>query len=363
MKTTTIFAVVIVVVIAIAGWFYYANQGVVSTASTTATSTAGTTGTSGDTGQTQTQPSAPTVVTDSTVAPTNSTAVVTGTVTPNGTQTAYWYEFGTTSNLGSKTSVESIGSGWSPIPSPGYITGLATNTQYYYRLDAENQYGSINGTTYSFSTNNTPAVHGSVPTVSSNVAENVNATGATLTASINPRSSQTTYWFEYGTDTTFGQVSGFQSAGNSATAVAGSATISGLNSHTTYYFRVDAQNQYGTVNGTTQSFMTTGPAASAAPVVTTQLASAVGTTTATLNGTVNPSGTQTTYWFEYSTDSLLGSVLTHSTARQSTGSTPTTASAQAQISSLQPSTKYYYVVVAQNSAGVVRGDKQTFTTK
>src|SRR3990167_4439744 len=42
------------------------------------------------------QPTAgvPTVVTDSGATPSNSTAVVTGKVTPNGVPTTYWYEYG-----------------------------------------------------------------------------------------------------------------------------------------------------------------------------------------------------------------------------------------------------------------------------
>lgn len=366
MKTNTLIGMVIVIVVVILGWLYFAGRAG-SPSADTATTTASTT-IIDTTGQTSDEPgtavgSAPTVITSTTVQPTNSTAVVAGTVNPNGSQTVYWYEYGSTANLGSKISVQSIGSGWSAIPSPGFITGLNKDTTYYYRLDAENKYGEMRGATQSFSTNDNPPGQGSVPTVSTASAKNVSRTAATVGASVNAHSSPTTYWFEYGTDATFGQLSAFQSAPNTNSAATVSASLTGLSPLTKYYFRIDAQNQYGTVNGSISSFTTMGPSASAAPVVTTQVPSTVGSTNATLRGTVNPNGTQTTYWFEYSTDSLLGSVLLKSTSQKSIGNAQATASVESDVSSLSAHTNYYYRIVAQNSAGTVRGDKQTFTTK
>ena len=311
-----------------------------------------------------TSASAPDVITNTAVAPSNSTAVVTGKVTPNGSPTSYWYEYGLSTALGSRTSAQSIGSGWSAIASPGYITGLSANTTYYFRLSAKNAYGTVSGATYSFSTNNNPPGQGTPPAASTNSATAVARTSATLNGHVNPHSSQTTYWFEYGVSTDFGSVSNFQSSGSGNDSLPVSVSISGLDPLTKYYFRINAQNQYGTINGATQSFTTTGPAVPAsAPVVTTQVASPVATTTATLRGTVNPNGAQTTYWFEYSTDSLLGSVLLKTTAQRSAGGARATVSVQADVSSLSSGTAYYYRIVAQNSLGTIRGENQSFTTK
>ena len=307
---------------------------------------------------------APTVVTNASASPSNSTVVVTGRVTPNGSPTSYWYEYGRTADLGSRISAQSIGSGWSAIASPGYITGLSANTTYYFRLVAQNALSTVRDTTYSFSTNNNPPGQGTAPAASTNSATAIARTSATLNGHMNPHSSVTTYWFEYGASADFGSVTGFQSGGNGNTSLPVSTAISGLNPLTKYYFRINAQNQYGTVNGATQSFTTTGPVAPAvAPVVTTQVASPVATTTATLRGTVNPSGSQTTYWFEYSTDSLLGSVLLKTTAQRSAGGAQATVTVQADVSSLRSGTTYYFRVVAQNAGGTVRGENQTFTTK
>src|SRR3989344_1231554 len=139
---------------------------------------------------------APIVETNNNGVVSNSTSVVTGRVTPNGAPTTYWYEYGETSALGARTASQGIGSGWTAIPSPAYITGLRANTAYYFRLSAQNAYGTVNGGTYSFSTNSNPPPQGNPPSVSANAATDVERTTATLNARVNPRGSQTTYWFE-----------------------------------------------------------------------------------------------------------------------------------------------------------------------
>ena len=310
----------------------------------------------------QTTAGAPAVVTDSGAAPSNSTVVVTGRVTPNGAPTTYWYEYGESTALGARTTAHSIGSGWGAIPSPGYITGLRANTLYYFRLSAQNSFGTVNGSIYSFSTNNNPPPVGNAPSVSANAASDVERTTATLNGRVNPRGSQTTYWFEYGTDANFGSVTSFQSAGNGTALTNVSAAVSSLSPATKYFFRVNAQNQFGTVNGPTQNFTTKGPAV-AAPAATTRTATNVEATTATLRGTVDPNGLETTYWFEYSSDSLLGSLLLKTTARVSAGAGTSADSVEADVSSLNADTTYYFRVVAQNSQGTVRGDKVSFKTK
>lgn len=305
---------------------------------------------------------APGVVTNTGVSPSNSTAVVTGQVTPNGAQTAYWYEYGESAALGGKTSSEDIGSGWSAIPSPGYITGLRANTLYYFRLSAQNAYGTVNGTTYSFSTNSNPPPTGSVPSAKTLAANDITRTSATMAGDVMPNKAATQYWFEYGTNGNLGNTTALISVGSGSSNVPVSSAISSLEPATTYYYRVNAQNQFGTMNGAILTFRTSGPAASVAPIVTTQVASPVARTTATVRGTVNPSNAQTTYWFEYSTDQSLGSSLVKTTPQRSAGTGTNTVSVEANISGLQSGITYYYRTVAQNSAGTVRGNSLFFKT-
>ena len=307
--------------------------------------------------------SAPEVQTDSRAVVSNSTAVVTGRVTPNGAPSTYWYEYGPSTALGQRTSAQSIGSGYSTIPSPGYITGLSANTTYYFRLSAQNRIGVVNGATHSFITNSTPPPQGAAPSASSQSATDVERTTAQLNGRVDANGAQTTYWFEWGDDTNFGRITSLQSAGNNSSAVSVSAAITGLNPLTRYYFRINAQNQFGTVNGATQSFTTKGPAAPGAPSVDTTAATKVTVSSAQLNGRIHPNGAETTYWFEYSEDSLLASILGTATVDQKISAGAGTQSVSADVSGLKKDTRYFFRIVGKNDFGTVRGDIVTFRTR
>src|SRR5581483_6229575 len=97
-----------------------------------------------------------------------------------------------------------------------------------------------------------------------------------------------------------------QSAQPSAATQPVDVTIPGahLNPATTYHYRLVAVNAGGTALGADATFTT--PAASAAPAATTVAASEVEPTSARLNGTVNPEGQPTTYYFQYGTTGAYG---------------------------------------------------------
>ena len=359
-NTAVIGGVVVVGLLILGGIFIFTQNAAAPSGAATSTPTGG-----DGTGAAE-EPGAPRVTTSSASAPYDTTASVTGFVNPQGPFTTYWFEYGTTQNLGSKSAGQLVGSGYTTIATPAYLTGLAKNTTYYYRLTAQNSFGTQSGNLFSFQTNaGTPAPVGSVPAARTLAATGITRVSANLSGEVNPNKASTQFWFEYGKTPSLGAGSALQSVGDGSTVVAASLTLSSLDPATTYYFRLNAQNRFGVSNGTILNFKTAGPAATttvAAPVVTTQVPT-VGTTTATLRGTVNPSGAQTTYWFEYSTDSLLGSVLLKTTPQRSVGAGADTASVTANITALNSATTYYYRTVAQNSAGTVRGDKVTFTTK
>ena len=97
-----------------------------------------------------------------------------------------------------------------------------------------------------------------------------------------------------------------------------------------------------------------------APAVVTGSASGVTSTSATLNGTVNPEGAATTYQFQYGTSTGYGSVTPASPA--SAGSGISAISESADLSGLSASTTYDYRLVATNATGTTDGGNQTFTT-
>ncbi|MEK7585238.1 MAG: hypothetical protein AAB455_01880 [Patescibacteria group bacterium] len=206
---------------------------------------------------TNNNPSRPTVVTDPTTVPTDTTVVVKGKVSPNGAFTNYWYEYGLTTNLGTKTSIQMIGSGFNSISAPGYITGLTKDTTYYYRLVAENGFGNVVGNQYSFlTTHGNPSPVGSAPNVKTSPASSVSKTTVNLNGEITPNRSATQYWFEYGLSPNLGSTTNFVSVGDGTVAVAASQSLSNLAAFTSYYYRLNAQNQFGTVNGAIINFKT-----------------------------------------------------------------------------------------------------------
>ena len=101
----------------------------------------------------------------------------------------------------------------------------------------------------------------------------------------------------------------------------------------------------------------TGPSPEA-PTTTTDSATSVTSTSATLNGTVNPNGLSTTYYFQYGTTDSYGST----TSEANAGSGTSDLSVNAGISGLVANTTYHFRLVAINSAGTTYGSDRTLTT-
>jgi hypothetical protein len=94
------------------------------------------------------------------------------------------------------------------------------------------------------------------------------------------------------------------------------------------------------------------------PAATTDPATDVTSTTATLNGTVFPNQNPTSYYFEYGTTAAYGTrTATEGPTGGNSGKKATTP-----ITGLAPSTTYHFRVVATNSAGTAFGSDVTFTT-
>jgi hypothetical protein len=102
------------------------------------------------------------------------------------------------------------------------------------------------------------------------------------------------------------------------------------------------------------------PPKQAPPAVSTGTAGAIGSTTATVSGTVNPQGAPTTYWFQYGRTASYGS--TAPSPPPSAGSGATARSVSLTLKSLTRRTTYHYRIVAGNSAGTSVGADRAFTT-
>jgi DNA-binding beta-propeller fold protein YncE len=185
-------------------------------------------------------------------------ATFNGTVNPNGggkLSTGYHFEYS-----------DDAGATWTPVPTPDAdagngtsdvpvsqaVTGLEPNTDYRVRLVASRPFagGSATSAEATFTTDAAP------PTVSGVGSSEITDTTAVLGGRVDPNHSQTTYRFEYGTDTSYGTATPVDSAGSGASSVAVSKQITGLQPNTTYHFRLVATNPAGETEGDDHTFTT-----------------------------------------------------------------------------------------------------------
>ena len=97
--------------------------------------------------------------------------------------------------------------------------------------------------------------------------------------------------------------------------------------------------------------------APATPSVQTGAASGVGTSTATLNGTVG-AGSSSTVYFQYGTTTAYASSTPAQTIAASAGESQITAT----LSGLSPETTYHFRIVGEDPVGTSYGSDRTFTT-
>jgi hypothetical protein len=92
----------------------------------------------------------------SSVGPTS--AVVSGTLNPDGRPTGWWFEYGTSTKYGTRTVEQSAGSGTTNVTVSATLTSLASGTTFHYRLVARNSSGTSAGADATFATLAAPAV-------------------------------------------------------------------------------------------------------------------------------------------------------------------------------------------------------------
>jgi hypothetical protein len=102
----------------------------------------------------------------------------------------------------------------------------------------------------------------------------------------------------------------------------------------------------------------------AVPVVVTNAASLVASTTATVNGTVNPGGGTTTYAYRYGTDAELdaGTEGTAPTPAGSAGTGTSAADVPVNLTGLASGTTHYFQLTAANVSGSAAGSILSFIT-
>ena len=280
-------------------------------------------------------------------------------VDPNGggVVTSCHFEYGTTTAFG----LGSIPCSPDPAASPpgshfstatpvsANLSGLTTGTTYYYRVSV----GTANATAPGAVQHFTPH---SVQSLRTEAATMVEATRATLHASFTGlEGDDVHYYFEYGTDTTYGHSSGIEDAGSAEGAqFVQPITITDLEPGVTYHYRIVATNAAGTTYGQDDAFRTP-----SAPTVESFEASHLSATSAQLSATINPQGADTHYRFEYGPTLAYGS--STPSPDEDIGSGTSSQKVITELANLQAGITYHFRVVAENTYGTTVTEDQSFS--
>ncbi|MBK9290167.1 MAG: T9SS type A sorting domain-containing protein [Bacteroidetes bacterium] len=194
---------------------------------------------------------------------------------------------------------------------------------------------------------------GNAPLVVTTAPTNITPNSATINGTVNPNTLNTTYYFEWGTTTGYGNTTTVSNAGSGSTAVAVSATLGSLTPGQTYHYRIVASNADGTTYGANQSFIPGGAELTTASVTNIGLNSAQSGGTIASDGG-SPITARGVCWSTSPNPTLSGGLFT----TNGTG----TGSYTSSISGLNPSTTYYVRAYATNAFGTFYGDEKSFTT-
>jgi hypothetical protein len=179
-------------------------------------------------------------------------AVLSGTVNPNGSTASYYFRWGLTTAYGVNGAPHSAGAGTKPVAVKTTATGLIPGTKYHYQLVATNGSGTSAGVDRTFTTAGHPP-----PAATTGPTTQPGRNSATVTGVINPNGEQTSYSFQYGTTASYG-FSTFAvtvPAGSAPQTV--SSTLQGLAQGTIFHYRLVAQHPGGSPSyGADAIFMT-----------------------------------------------------------------------------------------------------------
>jgi hypothetical protein len=132
------------------------------------------------------------------------------------------------------------------------------------------------------------ALSAAAPAVTTGAASSVSYGSATLTGRIDPRGSNTSYYFQYGTTTAYGAQTAPADAGAGTTSIAVSVPVTGLLPVTVYHYRLIAVNAAGAATGADHAFKTAKVPLSLAILVAPK--PTVYGSTATVQGTLSGTG-------------------------------------------------------------------------
>ena len=214
-------------------------------------------------------------------------------------------------------------------------------------------YSAYNAGLYTYTFNLSETTPITAPDIQTDPATGVSSISATLNGQIiDDGGENCTVRFEWGTTLAYGNVTSNQSKTTGQTFT---ATLSGvLLPSTTYHFRAVGNNTNTSDDGIDRFFTTS--ANTTIPNITTNIATTVLSTSATINGLVTDDGGETCYvWFQWGTTVGYGNttIIQYKTTGQTFSIT---------LSSLTANTTYHYRAFGNNSNTTSYGIDRTFKT-
>ncbi len=298
----------------------------------------------------------PTVTIDEPTNLTATSADISGTVNPRGSATSYYIEVSQDEMVtwnrapGDSGADHFVGAGTTPVAVQTTLTDLAPVSEYFVRIVASNGVRTATAQTF---VRTLPAS----PIVATGEASAIGYSKATLNGMVDGQGADaTSYWFEYGTDTTYGQRwTPLYALGSARSSQLVSAPLAGLRPATTYHFRVAADNRIGISYGVDQTFTT----ADGPPAFTGAEATDIGARSVMLQARVLTSGHAGASRFYVTTDS---SPDTRVVAAQDLPASSTSTGISARVDGLAPGTTYRFRAAVTTSTGTGFSEEQTFTT-
>ena len=301
-----------------------------------------------------TDPQAPTVTTQAVAHIGTTTATGNGTITDLGAPnpTEHGVCWGTTVNPTIADSKTTQG----PVSATGAftssMTGLSSNTTYYVGAYATNTAGTVYGVQVSFITRT------QAPTVTTQAVTAIGPTTATGNGNITnlgaPNPTQHGVCWSTTANPTIADSKTVQ--GPVSATGAFTSNMTGLSSNTTYYVRAYATDTAGTFYGNEVSFTTH----THGPTVTTQAETAIGTTTATGNGTVTDLGAPPLTEHGVCWSTTVNPTIADSKTAQ--GPVSATGAFTSNMTGLSPDNTYYVRAYATDTVGTAYGNQVSFTT-
>ena len=175
-----------------------------------------------------------------------------GSIDPQGQATTYHFDWGTTTAYGSQAPLAdvSVGSDSSEHAVEQTLGELAPDTGYHFRVVASNCGGCAEGTTYGPDETFTTAP---APLAVTQPTQAVAQDTATLAGIVNPQGAPTTYHFDWGGTTAYGNQAPMidGAVGSDSTEHSLSQALTGLRPGATYHYRIVASDCGGCASGTT----------------------------------------------------------------------------------------------------------------